>query len=356
MTCNSIWQMSVVLPSKTGNLASGGNAGLSEARSGSAGAMRQDPLASRKLFPANPEVIEAEVRPAGSSPQASRNQMAPNCLVAECAQIDVPAEFVENMARDCFFEKALLDQASLSHRRSAAERAVSLAIHAAVLAAVLIVPLIYTPTINLQQHQLTYLSAPPIQASLRPQFPPAAKAPQHISLRQPFNSPILTTPIAIPETTQTARTDPEALPEAASLAGGSMSGVPGWQVGGTFEGVLEGALSEEQAAPPPPPQPTSALQGPLHVGGKVKPPQLLSDSAPDYPRQALISKIQGDVEIDAVIDRDGNVVQAHVITGPPMLISAALKAVSMWKYAPTYLNGKRCPVELTVHMTFILGA
>ena len=92
------------------------------------------------------------------------------------------------------------------------------------------------------------------------------------------------------------------------------------------------------------------------MGGEVKAPRLVADLPPDYPRQAVLSRIQGDVEIDAVIDRDGNVVQAHAVNGPPLLISAALKAVSMWKYAPTYLNGKRYPVELTVHLTFLLGA
>jgi protein TonB len=55
------------------------------------------------------------------------------------------------------------------------------------------------------------------------------------------------------------------------------------------------------------------------------------------------------VIIDAVIDEHGNVVQAHAISGPPMLIAAALQAVSQWKYQPTYLNG--VAVSLAMHVT-----
>ena len=64
---------------------------------------------------------------------------------------------------------------------------------------------------------------------------------------------------------------------------------------------------------------------------------------------------EGIVEIDAVIDKDGNVVQARAISGPGVLIPSALEDVKQWKYQLTYLNGVPWPVELTIYVTFSLS-
>jgi protein TonB len=87
----------------------------------------------------------------------------------------------------------------------------------------------------------------------------------------------------------------------------------------------------------------------------VKRPKIIYRPEPEYPRLAKQARIQGDVEIDAIIDQAGNVVQMKVMDGPPLLVAAALQAVRTWKYEPTYLNGKPWPVELTLHVTFKLS-
>jgi protein TonB len=165
----------------------------------------------------------------------------------------------------------------------------------------------------------------------------------------------LTMPIAIPKKIPA----PSAAPEAASdivagVAGGVLGGVPGGQVGGLLGGIAEGT---GPAAPPPPTPVAEALvpSGPLHVGGEVKPPRELYKPPPKYPLLAVQARIEGDVQIDALIDKDGNVVQARAISGPGVLVPAALDAVKHWKYQPTYLNGVPWPIELTVHVTFSLS-
>jgi protein TonB len=65
--------------------------------------------------------------------------------------------------------------------------------------------------------------------------------------------------------------------------------------------------------------------------------------------------VQGVVLIDAVIDTKGNVVEMHVVSGHPLLISAALEAVRNWKYEPTYLNDEAIAVQLVVTVTFQLN-
>ena len=65
--------------------------------------------------------------------------------------------------------------------------------------------------------------------------------------------------------------------------------------------------------------------------------------------------MQGVVLIDAILDEQGNVVEAKIVSGPPLLIQSALDAVKKWKYEPTYLNDQPVPVQLNVTVTFRLS-
>jgi periplasmic protein TonB len=70
---------------------------------------------------------------------------------------------------------------------------------------------------------------------------------------------------------------------------------------------------------------------------------------------AKAARISGKVVIDSVIDTHGDVTQATVVSGPPLLITAALNAVEQWKYQPTLLNGQPVAVDMFVTVTFSLG-
>ena len=59
--------------------------------------------------------------------------------------------------------------------------------------------------------------------------------------------------------------------------------------------------------------------------------------------------------IDAILDEQGNVVEAKIVSGPPLLIQSAMDAVKRWKYEPTYLNDQPVPVQLNVVVTFRLA-
>ena len=65
---------------------------------------------------------------------------------------------------------------------------------------------------------------------------------------------------------------------------------------------------------------------------------------PVYPALAKQARVQGTVEIEAVIGIDGRLREIHVKSGPPLLIKAATDAVRQWVYEPTLLNGE--PVEV----------
>ena len=56
--------------------------------------------------------------------------------------------------------------------------------------------------------------------------------------------------------------------------------------------------------------------------------------------------------IEAVIDEHGNVVEARIVSGHPLLVAAALKAVTLRKYEPTIQDGEPTPVSLRVEVNF----
>src|SRR5207302_4487076 len=94
---------------------------------------------------------------------------------------------------------------------------------------------------------------------------------------------------------------------------------------------------------------------PVRVGGNVKQPRILHIEQPKYPPEAKRSRAEGSVILEATLTAEGNVDKVKVISGPPMLIEAAVEAVSHWKYEPTYLNGQAVPVILTAKINFSLA-
>jgi protein TonB len=112
--------------------------------------------------------------------------------------------------------------------------------------------------------------------------------------------------------------------------------------------VLGGILSNKAVAPPP----AAKAKVPVRIGGRVRPPRALLKTAPDYPALAKSARIQGDVQIDATIDMEGNVIDVRVVNGHPLLYNAALNAVRQWKYEPTYLNDEPVPIEMNVTVSF----
>ncbi len=74
-----------------------------------------------------------------------------------------------------------------------------------------------------------------------------------------------------------------------------------------------------------------------------------------YPILAKQSRVQGIVVIEAIIDEHGNVVQEKVISGHPLLVEAALKAVSQRKYEADGPGRPATPVDLRVEITFREG-
>ena len=75
---------------------------------------------------------------------------------------------------------------------------------------------------------------------------------------------------------------------------------------------------------------------------------------PDYPAIAKQLKIEGSVELEALIAESGTVEKVNIVSGNPVLTRPAVDAVKKWKFAPFTADGKTVkalvPVSLTFHM------
>jgi protein TonB len=111
------------------------------------------------------------------------------------------------------------------------------------------------------------------------------------------------------------------------------------------------------AAPAPPPAPAKPAPpaDPVRVGGVVKAPQVLERQNPVYPPLAKQAGVSGTVKLEGVIARDGTVQRLRVLSGHPLLVKAALDAVTRWRYTPTLLNGTPVEVIAPIEVNFVLS-
>lgn len=240
------------------------------------------------------------------------------------------------------FLKGLLDTPMDHPEKNLKDWLISVALHVVIVGAVVIAPLAFTQAIDLRTFQLTYLTMPK---------PPAAPAPPPPALQQVLKRVIrptqsaLVAPTLIPKRIEMIK-DPPA-PEIDSA--GVIGGIPGGETGGVLGGILGG--TERGPAPPAAPATKKTV---YRVGGDVKPPRQITVVEPSYPPIARQARVEGVVAIDAIIDEHGNVVEARAVSGPGLLIPAALKAVIQWKYEPTYLDGTPVAIRMEVQVYFHL--
>jgi TonB family protein len=109
------------------------------------------------------------------------------------------------------------------------------------------------------------------------------------------------------------------------------------------DSTLSGLMSSASTSVP---KPTLAT---VRISQGVSQGLLIKRVQPKYPQAALAVRAQGAVQIEATINKDGNVTNLKVLSGDPVLARAALEAVRQWRYKPYYLDG--APVEIQTQIT-----
>jgi protein TonB len=82
---------------------------------------------------------------------------------------------------------------------------------------------------------------------------------------------------------------------------------------------------------------------------------LLYRVQPSYPPLARQARVQGAVELRAIISKTGTIENLVVVRGHPMLSAAAIAAVRQWRYRPYLLNNEPIEVETEITVNFVLA-
>ena len=209
--------------------------------------------------------------------------------------------------------------------------------HAAIVAILVIIPLVVNDVMPMPSPSMILVAAPP-----PPPPPPEPSAPRPTTQKA--------VPAAPPDPTKAPFVMPDKIAEEVPIPhippGVAVTEGPGVAQLGTIGGVTDGVRL------PDPPAPT--VVKPVRPGGKVKYPEKIRDVRPIYPQIAILNKVEGTVMIEAMIGVDGRVKDARVFRSVPLLDRAALDAVNQWIFSPTLLNEVPVPVIITITVAFKL--
>ncbi len=152
---------------------------------------------------------------------------------------------------------------------------------------------------------------------------------------------------ARPEATQQHSSAPVQAPVPSISTGpGNLGGVsPNAGLGS----LVSGSATENSALPKP------MEPKPVVRGGVVSAPKLIHRVQPTYPSLAAANRVEGDVQVEALIDQTGKVTSTKAISGPVLLRRAAMDAVQRWRYSPALLDGKPISIQYKVTVSFHLS-
>lgn len=76
---------------------------------------------------------------------------------------------------------------------------------------------------------------------------------------------------------------------------------------------------------------------------------------PNYPLLARQMKVQGSVTLQAMINRDGSIQDLRIISGAPILASAAREAVRQWHFKPRYQGSEAVETLARITVNFTIS-
>jgi protein TonB len=242
------------------------------------------------------------------------------------------------------FQSLVVTEPEHTAARSGTTFSVSLILHALLIVAVVILPLLWYDTVPLTNARTlrTFFAEIPNVPAPPPPPPPPAPA---VALRRvapvsepmpPVEAAAFIAPIEVPDQIVEEKT---AFGFDEGVPGGVEGGVPGGVVGGVVGGLPQEAASSESAPI-------------VRVGGSVAAPKLIHSVRPEYPELAQMARLSGIVILEALVDAKGRVESVTVLRGAALLDEAAVEAVKQWRYKPLLLNGVPTRFFLTVTVKF----
>jgi protein TonB len=82
--------------------------------------------------------------------------------------------------------------------------------------------------------------------------------------------------------------------------------------------------------------------------------RLIQRVEPVYPDRALQLRIQGQVELEALVGKDGSIEQLKLVSGDELLAAAAADAVRQWHFKPYESDGQAVEFSTRLNVDFRL--
>ncbi len=176
---------------------------------------------------------------------------------------------------------------------------------------------------------------PPMRPTPRPPEPPPP--PLEAKALPPVMAPILTKPADAQTREGVLAKAPEVPPSQGPGAGGGAGTGRGTGLGeGDGSGIGDGSGGGTGG-------------GPYRPGSGVEPPRLLREVKANYTDDARRANIEGEVELEIVVRRDGTVGEVKVLRGlRGGLSERAVEAVKQWRFSAGRLKG--VPVDVVVQV------
>ncbi len=76
---------------------------------------------------------------------------------------------------------------------------------------------------------------------------------------------------------------------------------------------------------------------------------------PQYPKEAMLKGIQGDVVFKIAVDENGKIVRSEPVEGDPLLVAASKDALQDYRFHPYVVNGTPVAFESELGYHFVLS-
>src|SRR5262245_29556052 len=103
-----------------------------------------------------------------------------------------------------------------------------------------------------------------------------------------------------------------------------------------------------------PPDPAAVKPQTQKVPSVVLISKVVSLPQPPYPNLARQIRRQGPVNVQILVDEQGKVISAQVVSGDPLLTTAAREAAMRARFTPTVLNGQPVKIQGVITYNFVL--